>query len=309
MVLGAIEAGGTKFVCSVGNDKGEIFNKVIFPTTTPTETMDKVISFFKQHEIEGIGIGCFGPMDLNEDSETYGYITSTPKILWQNYDILGTLKREFSIPINIDTDVNAAALGEATWGAAKHLDNSIYITVGTGIGVGVITDGKIYHGLTHPEMGHVLVQRHQDDDFQGACVFHPSCLESLASGNAIDKRWGMSGKEIPLNHKAWEFEAYYLAQAIVTYILTLSPKKVIMGGGVLKQQHLFPMVRNQVIKMLNGYIQINDIINDIDNYIVYPKLGDHAGICGALALAKKSKTKQRDMIFRSHIYAEGLERK
>lgn len=287
MLLGAIEAGGTKFICSVGNDMGEVLHKEIFPTTTPIETMSKVIKFLGQYEIKSLGIGCFGPLDLNEASKTYGYITSTLKTQWQNFDILGALKEKFQIPIAFNTDVNAAALGEATWGAAKDIDTFIYITVGTGIGVGLIAGGKIYHGLTHPEMGHILVKRHEEDEFEGACSFHSDCLEGLASGVAIEKRWGCIGKEIPSNHKAWEIEAYYLAQAIVTYILTLSPKKVIIGGGVLKQQHLLPMVRRNVINILNGYLQINDIVNNIDSYIVSPVLGDNAGVCGGLALAKQ----------------------
>ena len=202
-------------------------------------------------------------------------------------EFVGRFKKELEIPVALDTDVNAAALAEITWGMAKGLGSCIYMTVGTGIGVGAIVNGDMLHGLTHPEMGHILVKPHKDDEFEGICPFHKNCLEGLASGPAIEKRWGMTGKDIPVEHKAWKLEAYYLAQAIMTYILTLSPEKVIIGGGVSKQSHLFPLIRKYVVEMLNGYIQTDEILNDIDNYIVYPKLGDNTGICGALALAKR----------------------
>lgn len=290
MKIGAIEAGGTKFVCAIGNEKGEIFERVQFPTTTPEETMNKVVEFLSNKGIETIGLGCFGPVDLNKQSKTYGYITTTPKKYWNNYNIVGELKKHFDVPIGFDTDVNGAALGEATLGAAKGLDSCVYYTIGTGIGAGAYIDGKLIHGLLHPEMGHVLVTVHPEDTYKGICRFHGRCLEGMASGPAIEDRWGEKAYNLPKDHKAWEFEAYYIAQALANCILILSPKKIILGGGVMKQKQLFPLIRNQVQQLLNGYIKADSIIDDIENYIVYPELGDNAGICGALILGALAKT-------------------
>ena len=288
MLLGAIEGGGTKFICAVGNDNGEILEKVSFLTTTPEETMKKIITFFKDKEIEALGIGSFGPIDLDKNSETYGYITATPKPHWSNYNFLGKLKESFDIPMNFDTDVNGAALGEATWGKAIGLDSVIYLTIGTGIGGGVYSGGKLVHGMTHPETGHILVKRDIRDEYKGKCPYHGDCLEGLASGPAIEERWGMKAYELPKDHIAWELESYYLAQGLVNYILIMSPKKIILGGGVMKQKQLFPLIRSKVVEMLNNYVSHKNILEDIDNYIVSPGLGEDSGICGALALAKLS---------------------
>ncbi|MBZ5749038.1 ROK family protein [Metabacillus rhizolycopersici] len=288
MLLGAIEAGGTKFVCGIGGENGEIYERVSFPTTKPEETMKQVVSFFNQKKIEAIGIGSFGPIDLTKTSDTYGYITSTPKPYWENFNLVGEVKKHFSVPIGFDTDVNGAALGESKWGAAKGLDSCLYITVGTGIGVGAVVEGKLLHGLLHPEMGHILIRKHPEDYFGGSCPYHLDCLEGTAAGPAIEKRWGNKGVELSNDKRVWELESYYLAQAIVNYILILSPKKVILGGGVMKQEQLFPLIRKEVIKLLNGYIQSKDILEGINSYIVPPGLGDNAGLAGALALAHNS---------------------
>ncbi|MGB6127986.1 MAG: ROK family protein [Psychrilyobacter sp.] len=288
MLLGAIEAGGTKFICAVGNQKGEILEKKSFPTTTPKETMEEVIEFFYDKKIEAMGVGSFGPIDLDKNSKTYGCITTTPKPYWSNYNILEELKKHFDFPINLDTDVNGAALGEATWGSAVGLDSVIYLTVGTGIGGGVYSGGKLVHGMTHPETGHILVRRAVGDKYKGKCLYHGDCLEGMASGPAIEERWGIKGYELPKAHSAWELEAYYLAQGLVNYILIISPKKIIMGGGVMKQEQLFPLIRGEVVKLLNGYVSHKNILGNIEEYIVSPKLGDNAGICGALALALES---------------------
>jgi fructokinase len=286
--LGAIEAGGTKFVCAIGDHDGNIKERVTFPTTTPEETMRRVVEFFRPYPLEAIGIGSFGPVDLRRGSATYGYITSTPKQKWVNFNFVGEMKRHFSVPIGFDTDVNAAALGERRWGAAKGLQSCIYITVGTGIGVGAIVEGNLLHGLMHPEMGHILVRRHPQDTFAGVCPYHGDCLEGMASGPAIEKRWGKKGAELADRKEVWELEAFYLAQAIANYILILSPEKVIIGGGVMKQEQLLPDIRHHVIEFLNGYVQHKVILQKIDEYIVLPGLGDNAGICGALALAKQA---------------------
>jgi len=284
-LLGAIEAGGTKFVCGVGTVDGQVVDRVSFPTTTPEETMKRVIDYFKTKDISAMGVGSFGPVDPLKDSPTYGYITSTPKPHWGGYNLLGELKKHFNVPMEFDTDVNGAALGEAKFGAARGLLSCMYITVGTGIGAGALVDGKLVHGLSHPEMGHILVRRHPEDTYEGKCPYHKDCLEGLAAGPSIEARWSVKGSELSTDHPGWEMIAYYLAQALMNYILILSPEKMIMGGGVMKQKQLFPLIHRNLTEILNGYIQNDAILKNIEEYIVYPELGDHAGLCGALALA------------------------
>ncbi|EIT83912.1 fructokinase [Fictibacillus macauensis ZFHKF-1] len=287
MKLGSIEAGGTKFVCGIGDDLGNVHEEITIPTKTPEETIPHVLDFFRHKAVSAIGIGSFGPVDLNRKSDTYGYITSTPKPHWSQFDLVGTIQKAISVPLAFDTDVNAAALGELEWGAAKGLDSCLYMTVGTGIGVGAITERKLVHGLMHPEMGHIYTRRHPDDDFVGNCSFHKDCLEGMAAGPALEKRWGVAGKELSDHKQAWEFEAYYLAQALVNYMLTLSPKKIILGGGVMKQTQLFPLIHDHVLEALNGYLNLSELTpENIGDYIVPPALGDQAGLCGGLALAK-----------------------
>ncbi|MED2970803.1 ROK family protein [Fictibacillus sp. B-59209] len=287
MRLGAIEAGGTKFICGIGDENGEVFERISIPTTTPEETIGQVVDFFRDKEISAMGIGSFGPVDLDKNSETYGYITSTPKPQWAQYDLVGEIQKHILVPVAFDTDVNAAALGELEWGAAKGLDSCIYMTVGTGIGVGAITESKLLHGLTHPEMGHILVRRHPEDHFEGSCPYHKDCLEGMAAGPALEKRWGQKGIELAGKEKVWEYQAHYLSQALVNYILILSPKKMVLGGGVMKQEQLFPLIRKKVLDTLNGYVQHPQLTEEnIQDFIVPPGLGDNAGLCGAIALAK-----------------------
>lgn len=284
MLIGAIEAGGTKFILGIGNEKGEVLERLSIPTESPEITMPKVISYFKEKKIEVMGVGSFGPIDPNVDSPTYGYITTTPKAGWSNYDLIGELKKHLNVPMAFDTDVNGAALGELTWGGAHGLNSALYITVGTGIGAGAVVESNMIHGLLHPEMGHITIQRHRNDTFEGNCPYHKDCLEGLAAGPAIEKRWGKQGHELPIGHEAWEMEAFYLAQALVNFILIISPEKIIMGGGVMKQDFLFPLVRKEVQRLLNGYVDKREIIENIDNYIIPPQLGDNAGLCGSIAL-------------------------
>ncbi len=291
MILGSIEAGGTKFVCAVGNEEGKIIERAEFPTTTPEETMNMVVDFFKNKNIEAMGIGCFGPICLNKKSADYGCITTTPKLLWQNYNIVKKIKDNFNIPVGFDTDVNAAALGEFTWGKAKGLNSCVYMTIGTGIGAGLIVEGNLVHGLLHPEVGHMMICHEERDLFKGCCPFHKNCLEGMASGPAIEKRWGKKAYELPEEHTAWEIEAHYLSVGLMDIILMISPEKIILGGGVMKQSHLFPIIRKKVQERLNGYISCPEILEHIDDYIVYPELGDNAGICGGLALALKELKK------------------
>ncbi|WP_059050067.1 ROK family protein [Paenibacillus senegalimassiliensis] len=286
-LLGAIEAGGTKFVCGVGHEDGTILDRVSFPTTTPEETMKQVFSYFEDKSVEAIGVGSFGPIDPIPGSPTYGYITTTPKPHWSNFDIVGAIKQVKDCKVGFDTDVNGAALGELRWGAAQGLDNCLYITVGTGIGAGAALGGGLIHGLSHPEMGHILVRRHPEDTYEGTCPYHGDCLEGLAAGPALVKRWGVrGGADLPPEHPAWEMEAYYLAQALMSYVLILSPQKIVMGGGVMKQSQLFPLIGSKLQTLLNGYIQHPSLQENIGDYIVPPGLGDNAGLAGALALAE-----------------------
>ena len=284
-LYGALEAGGTKMVCAIGDENGNILERVSIPTLTPGETMPPMIEFFRGKGISALGIGCFGPVDLDKKSPTYGYITSTPKLAWQNYPIVAEFEKALGIPVGFDTDVNAAALGEATWGCTKDLDNSIYITVGTGIGVGVIIDRKPYHGMLHPEGGHIFLARHPQDPMErGVCPYHELCLEGLASGPSIQARWGKPGVELADRKEVWELEAYYLAQAICSYIMILSPERIIIGGGVAHQEQMMPMIRAEVLRQMGGYIAAKGM-QDLDNYIVLPSLNDNQGILGALKLA------------------------
>jgi len=285
-VIAAVEAGGTKFICGLGTEEGKIIEKINIPTTNPEETMKRVIEYFKNKKFDVMGVGSFGPIDPVKGSETYGYITKTPKPYWSDYNMIGELKKHYDVPMEFDTDVNGAALAESWWGAGKGLKNLIYITVGTGIGAGAVVNGTMLQGLTHPEMGHIFLKRHPEDKFEGRCPFHKDCLEGMAAGPAIEDRWGKKGQEMANDDRVWEMEAYYLAQALVNYILILSPQKIIMGGGVMKQQQLFPLIRKNVQKFLNNYVYKKEILEEIEKYIVYPGLGDDAGFIGSIALGK-----------------------
>ncbi|PLS01094.1 ROK family protein [Neobacillus cucumis] len=280
-MLGAIEAGGTKFVCAVGDESGRIIERIQIPTTVPEETMGSVITFFKKYPIQAVGIGSFGPIDVNTESPTYGSITSTPKLAWKDFPFVQTMKDNFSVPVGFNTDVNAAALGEVTFGAAKGLDSCLYITIGTGIGAGAIVQGNLLQGLSHPEMGHLLVRRHPKDTYKGKCPYHHDCFEGLAAGPAIEERWGEKGINLVDREEVWDLEGYYIAQALMQYILILSPKKIILGGGVMKQKQVFSYINKYLPELINGYVCLPDLID----YIVSPGLGDDAGITGSLLLA------------------------
>lgn len=283
MILGALETGGTKMVCAIGNEKGEILEQVSIPTQTPDITVPKLLSFFKGKGIEALGIACFGPIDLDRNSETYGYITTTPKLAWQNYDMMGTFKKELGVPVGFDTDVNASVLGEYTWGIAKGLHSCIYVTIGTGVGVGVIVDGRLLHGMMHPEGGHILLHKLPQDTYEGFCPFHKNCMEGLAAGPAIAGRWGKKAYELADRDEVWELEAEYIAQALVNYTMLVSPQRIILGGGVMHQTQLLALVREKFKTLLNGYIKTKEI-EDPDNYIVLQSLDNKQGIMGALKL-------------------------
>ncbi|MBO5057530.1 MAG: ROK family protein [Lachnospiraceae bacterium] len=293
MVLGALEAGGTKMVCAVGNEKGEIFEQVSIPTEAPAITVPKMISYFKEKKIEALGIGCFGPIDPDKKSETYGYITSTPKLAWADYNIVGAFEEAIGCPVGFDTDVNGSVLGEVTFGQARGKSSVIYITIGTGVGAGIYIEGKLLHGMLHPEAGHVLIQKRSDDTYGGKCPYHKTCLEGMAAGPALKERWGKDARLLKDKKEVWDLEAYYIAQALTNYILTLSPELIILGGGVMHQEQLFPLIRSYVKDMLNGYLKTEEL-KDLEHYIVPASLKDNQGIMGCLELGRRAVCEEQN---------------
>jgi len=291
MRLGALEAGGTKMVCAIGDEKGHIFDKISIPTLTPADSMPEMIEYFSKNNIDALGIGSFGPIDLNKSSSAYGYITSTPKKAWTNYNIVGNFTKRLGCPIGFDTDTNAAALGEACFGITKGLDASMYITIGTGIGVGIFIENKLLHGMLHPEAGHILLAKHPSDTYKGKCPFHSNCFEGLASGPAIEERYGAKADTLSDRKDVWELEAFYIAQALVNYTLTVSPKRIVLGGGVMHQKQLFPLVRTQFARMMNGYIKTKEL-KDLEYFIVPSVLKDNQGILGCFKLAEEAVLKK-----------------
>ena len=289
-LYGGMEGGGTKFVCAVGTGPHEIIAETRFPTTTPEETLEKAVAFFSKYDLAAIGLAPFGPLDLNRASPGYGSITATPKPGWSHADIIGPFRKQFNLPLAFDLDVNAAAFGEFFWVPEnRELESLVYFTIGTGIGAGVLIDGKVVHGLTHPEAGHVpLPHDLQKDPFPGVCPFHGDCFEGLANGPAIAKRWGQPAESLPENHPAWELEANYIAHALTNVICLLSPQRIVLGGGVMQQLHLFPLIRQKVREDLNDYIPSPVIKGTMSGYIVPPGLGKRSGILGAMAMAKSN---------------------
>ncbi|NQT25293.1 ROK family protein [candidate division KSB1 bacterium] len=299
-MVGAIEAGGTKFVCAVGTNPQDL-NRIEFPTgDRPAHVLSEVTNWLGEQQrrrgrLQAIGIGSFGPVDLNSNSPSYGFITSTPKPGWRNTDIAGFVHQKFpDLPIGFDTDVNAAALGEYYWGNGIGLEDFVYITIGTGIGAGGLVGGHLLHGLVHPEMGHMLLPRVPGDTFEGVCPFHDgACWEGLCSGPALMNRSGILASNLPSEHEAWKFETQYIAYAVANIVCILSPRRVILGGsvrkaGLLGSDRFFQMIREKVQIVLNGYIVSPALSEDISGFIVPPLLGDDAGICGAIALAQEA---------------------
>ena len=291
--FGGIEAGGTKFVCAVGGGPDDVRAEIRISTETPDDTMGRAIAFFREqqehHDIAAIGVASFGPVDPDPNSPTFGYITNTPKPGWPHTPVVPMLRDAFDMPIGFDTDVNAAALGEHRWGAAQGVDTFVYLTIGTGIGGGGMVDGNLLHGLLHPEMGHIAMPHNWErDPFAGVCPFHGDCWEGLANGPALEARWGQPGETLSPGHEAWSLEAHYLAVGVGSIMMILSPKLVVMGGGVMEQEHIFPLLRQEVISHLNGYIQSQTVMEGLDNYIVPPALGGRAGVLGAIALAQQA---------------------
>jgi fructokinase len=308
-LYGGIETGGTTTACVIGTGPDDLVAEARFATTTPAETIGRIVGFFREHArafpVAAVGVGSFGPVDLDRKSPTHGYITTTPKPGWQQIDLCGPLADALRVPLAFDTDVNAAALGEYRWGAGsptgargegdaapevpgaeRPLDPLLYLTVGTGIGLGAIVHGSPLHGLIHPEAGHMLLPHDRAlDPFDGACPFHGDCWEGLASGSAIEKRWGQSGETLPPDHAAWTLEAHYLGVGIANLLYCFSPRRVVVGGGVLKQPGLLDRVRRGTQNAIGGYLRSDALAGDIDKLIVPPRLGARAGVLGALALA------------------------
>jgi fructokinase len=295
-LYGGIEAGGTKFMCVVGRGPQDILDETRIETTDPRSTLDKVVAFFEPHREAGqlaiIGVGSFGPLDLNESSPMYGRLTTTPKLGWQNADLLGSLRAGLGLPVILDTDVNAAALGEYTWGAGTGLSALMYLTVGTGIGGAFLYEGHPLHGMQHAEMGHVRITRDAADNlFPGACPYHGACFEGLASGPAIQQRLGRRGEHLSDDDPFWGLEAGYIASALAIYVLVLSPMRIIVGGGVMRRKFLFPMIRDRLLERLGNYVLDPRILQQMDDYVVPPALGGYSGVYGALAMAARRVAK------------------
>ena len=287
MRYGTLEAGGTKMVLSIGNENNELLEQTSMPTEMPEKTIPAMIEWFRARDIAALGIGSFGPVDLRPESPTYGWITKTPKPGWSDKPLMPPMRDALGVPAMIDTDVNAAALAEWKLGAAQGLNSCMYVTVGTGIGAGLVIEGRLVHGLVHPELGHMLLRPEPNDPMpEGVCPYHKGCLEGLAAGPSIERRWGMKAVDLPPEHRAWDLEASYLAQMCVNSICAFSPEKIILGGGVMQQKHLFPLIREKTLRLLNNYVQHPAILEDIDSYIVEPGLGTRSGATGALLLAK-----------------------
>jgi fructokinase len=291
-IFGGVEIGGTKVVCALGDEHGRILAEERFPTTDPESTLAQVLSFLHERSastgrLAAIGVGSFGPIELRVSSALYGYIGNTPKPGWSRTDVVGTLRREFSCPVGFDTDVNAAALAEHRWGAARDVQSLVYVTVGTGIGGGVLIGGIPIHGLMHPEIGHVYPRRHpRDEEFSGVCPFHGDCLEGVASGPAIVARSGARLEQLPMDHVQWEIEADYLGQLCALLLMTLSPQRIVLGGGVMSQTQLLAPIRRRLQHWAAGYIDRTEVLSEVDRFVVSPALGDQAGVRGALSLAK-----------------------
>ncbi len=289
---GGVEAGGTKFNCIVASDPDHILAEVRIPTTTPEETLPRVLSFFNETEqansirIRSLGLGFFGPICLDQKAKNYGFITSTPKIAWRNTPIVSYFTENLHIPVAFDTDVAAAALGEGKWGNAQGCKNYVYLTVGTGVGGGIINEGKPLHGQIHPEVGHMFIPHDlTKDPYIGYCPSHKDCLEGLISGPSIKDRWGQPAESLPAQHPAWNLESDYLGFALANMIVSFSPERFILGGGVMKIPGLIDKIRQKTVSILNGYVQNDILIEQPEKYIQLPGLGDRSGTLGAIALA------------------------
>lgn len=281
-MYGSIEFGGTKIKCAIFDENGKMVDDSWIDTKNPDENLEKIGEFFKKNPVKAAGVGAFGPIDLNEKSKTYGHIQNTPKKLWVNYDLLGKLKKEVSDKIGLVTDVGLSLIGESQKGAGEGLNSSLYLTIGTGIGGAYVQDGKLLNGYSHPEMGHISIERIKGDDFKSNCTYHENCLEGLASGPSVNKRLGKNPKEADLSKKAFKIAANYIAQAIYTYTLVLRPEVVIIGGGLINKDGFIELIREEFDQIKGNYIDIKTS----EKYIVKPKLGNDSALIGGYLLAK-----------------------
>lgn len=286
MRLGALEAGGTKMVMGLADESGQILRTGSCQTRLPEETLPEILAFFEGEQLDAFGIASFGPLDLKADSPEFGSLTNTPKLAWRGFPLLRRIRDALQVPCAIDTDVNGAVLAEVAQGAARGLSNCLYITVGTGIGAGLMSEGRLVHGLIHPEWGHIVLSRHPEDPLtRGICPYHENCAEGLASGPSIQTRWAMPAQDLPEDHFGWELEAYYLAQICVTALMTVSPERILIGGGVMHHQALYPMIRKHLTSLLGGYLS-SPALKDMDSFIVPPRLYPNSGLVGAALLAR-----------------------
>ncbi|KRL60919.1 fructokinase ScrK [Latilactobacillus fuchuensis] len=286
MLIGSIEAGGTKFVCAVGNENYQVQDQVSIPTTTPDETIKAVIAYFKQFELDAMGIASFGPIEIRKNNPLYGYITTTPKPNWHNTDLLGQIKAAFDVPTTWTTDVNGSAYGEYVMSTLSNekIQSLVYYTVGTGVGAGAVMDDHFLGGIGHPEMGHTFVKRHPADlDFKGICPYHADCLEGLVAGPTFEARLGQKGETVPLTDPVWDILAYYLAQAVIQATLIVRPAKIVFGGSVINDM-LLAKVRQSVTEQLNGYVELPPL----DQYITRPAIANNgSATLGNFALGLK----------------------
>lgn len=283
MYYGAMEAGGTKIISAIGTADGNLIDSIEVPTRSPEETMPELVKFYQKYQLEALGIGAFGPVNLHRESPDYGRVLNSPKKAWHDFNFYQYFREHLGCRVVVDTDVNGAALGESMHGALQGVSDGIYLTIGTGIGAGILVDGKLLHGSMHPEAGHILLQKHPEDLIQCSCGYHTHCFESLAAGPSLEKRTNIPGAEIPAGHAVWDMESYYIAQALVNYTLILATRRIVLGGGVMKQAHLFPKIRDAFAKQMAGYMDTREIRN-LEQFIVPAKLGGKQGIIGALYL-------------------------
>ncbi|MCH4171286.1 MAG: ROK family protein [Lactobacillus sp.] len=290
MLIGSIEAGGTKFVCAVGNEDYQVQDKISFPTTTPDETLAKTRDYFKQFQLDALGVASFGPIEIRKSSPKYGYVTNTPKAGWRDTNFIGQLKRTINVPMAWTTDVNGSAYGEYVMAnlANEKLDSLVYYTIGTGVGAGAVIDGNFLGSAGHPEMGHTFVKRHPDDlAFKGVCPFHGDCLEGLVSGPTFEARLGQKGETVAADHPVWDIMAYYIAQAAIQATLIIRPDKIVFGGGVVSPA-LLAKVQQQFATLLNDYIELPPL----SQYLVRPVVANNgSATLGNFALGYKELTR------------------
>lgn len=286
-LFGGLETGGTTWCALVGTGPDDVRDSIEFPIGAAGETIDRAIAFFARHDLAAVGIGSFGPVDRDRSSAGWGRITTTPKPGWSDVDLAGPVGSALGVPVGFDTDVNAAAMGEHRWGAARDVETFCYITVGTGIGGGAMTDGRLLGGAMHPEMGHQTVLRDlTEDDFPGTCPYHGDCWEGLASAPALVKRWGRPPHELPDDHVAWQIEARHLAHGLANLIYILSPQRIVLGGGVMRRTGLHALVRTQLRAIVNDYVALPTDSAGLAAFVCPPGLGGRSGSLGALALGE-----------------------